>query len=210
MSTAPEVVAPITAARVHAEAIFRFGEDKVDAYRLSETYQAMQSMERRLRHGVYYTPQGVARPMTTLALRQAIARVGPEPQQVLRVVVCDPACGCGVFLIEAANLLAANYAGRLVGRQPDAELVNAVMPRVILECVFGMDIDPIAAELARLALSLETGGTLRPDALARHVVCGNPLAGDSPPAMDERTGPARGAPRLSTGSAGGRGGRGEG
>jgi hypothetical protein len=190
----PETPSPITATMVHAEAIARFSEDEVDAYRLSETYQAMQSMERRLRHGVYYTPQGLARPMTTLALRQAIGRVGPGAQELPRLGVCDPACGCGVFLVEAANLLAANYAGRLVDRQPDAELVNAVMPRVILECVFGMDIDPVAAELARLALSLETGATLRPDALARHVVCGNPLAGDSPPAMDERTGPARGAP----------------
>jgi len=63
-----------------------------------------------------------------------------------------------------------------------------VLPTVITECVFSLDIDP-AAELARRALSLETGGELAPPALERNVICGNPLEGDSPPAMEDRLHP---------------------
>lgn len=181
--------ATVTAAQVHAEAIARHGEDNVTAATLGETYESMQSMAAREKTGVFYTPQPVAKFMTTFALKQAISQVGDDPEQILRIIACDPACGCGVFLVEAAQLLASNYAGRLIGRQPDEALVFAVMPTVILWCVYGVDIDPVAAELARIALSVETGGTLRPEALDRHVISGNTLAGDSPPAMDDRTGP---------------------
>ena len=93
-----------------------------------------------------------------------------------------------MFLAAAARLLATHYAGRLFGRQPTAAQVFAVMPTVVMWCVFGIDIDPVAVELARVAVSIETGGTIPPHALLRHIVCGNPLDGDSPPAMEERLG----------------------
>jgi hypothetical protein len=44
----------------------------------------------------------------------------------------------------------------------------------------------VAVELARVAVCLETGGTIPPHALLRHIICGNPLDGDSPPAMEDR------------------------
>jgi type I restriction-modification system DNA methylase subunit len=180
---------PITADQVHAETIARHGADGVTAERLGETYESMQKMADRLRGGVWYTPQRVANAITRLSLEAALKQVGPEdPEQIFRIVVCDPACGCGVFLVEAAWLLAAHYAGRLVRAQPSTELLNAVLPTVILACIHGIEIDPVAAELARLALSRETGGIVHPTALARNVICGNTLAGDSPPAMEERLG----------------------
>jgi type I restriction-modification system DNA methylase subunit len=176
----------VTAAAVLDEARSRYGED-LDAELLGETYEAMVAMAERTAGGIFYTPKPVATFMTTFALEQAIRQVdGQDPQAILRLVVCDPACGCGVFLVEAARLLAANYAGRLFGGQPTAAQVFAVMPTVVLWSVFGIDIDPVAAELARVAVSLETGGTIPPEALARHIVAGNPLDGDSPPAMEAR------------------------
>lgn len=185
-----EVRPTVTAAQVHAEAIARHGEDGVTAATLGEVYEQMLDMGTRQKGGVFYTPKPVAEFMTTFALRQGLAQVGPdEPEQVLRIIACDPACGAGVFLVEAANLLAANYAGRLVGGRPSPELVFAVMPTVILWCCYGIDVDPVAVDLAKLALSLETGGTLPPAALDRHVVCGDALDGVSPPAMEERLGP---------------------
>ena len=175
----------VTAADVLAEARARYGEDGLDAQALGETYESMQAMAARVEAGVFYTPRPVA-------LEQAIRQVGPdEAHHILRIVACDPACGCGVFLTEAARLLAANYAGRLFGAQPTQSQVFAVMPTVVLWCVYGLDIDPVAAELARLALSWETGGTLPPEALVRHVVCGDALAGDSPPAMEDILSQAR-------------------
>lgn len=198
VSAEPETPAPITADQVYAEDVARHGEDLVTAYTLSETYESMQSVAAREEGGVWYTPRPIAQWMSTVSLRLGLRQVGPEPGEVLRLIAYDPACGCGVFLIEAAQLLARAYAERLVGGEPSPALILAVLPTVILRCVFGKDIDPVAVELARRALSLETGGMLRPDMLARHVVCGNSLEGpDGPPAMEERLagGPAAtGAP----------------
>ena len=178
----------VTAAEVLAEATSRYGED-LDAEHLGETYQSMIAMAERSAGGVFYTPEPVARAMTTFALEQAIRQDGSaDPQRILRIVACDPSCGCGVFLAAAARLLATQYAGRLFGRQPSAAQVFAVMPTVVMWCIFGIDIDPVAVELARVAVSIETGGTIPPHALLRHIVCGNPLDGDSPPAMEERLG----------------------
>jgi hypothetical protein len=62
-----------------------------------------------------------------------------------------------------------------------------VLPQIILTCVYGMDRDPLAVDLARLALSLETDGQVPPQALARNIVCGDHLRGDQPPAKQDRT-----------------------
>src|SRR5207245_5451897 len=139
---------------------------------------SMIAMAERNAGGVFYTPKPVARAMTTFALEQAISQDGSgDPQRILRIVVCDPSCGCGVFLAAAAQLLATHYAGRLFGRQPSAAQVFAVMPTVVMWCIFGIDIDPVAVELARVAVCLETGGTIPPDALLRHPVRGHRLDG---------------------------------
>jgi N-6 DNA Methylase len=193
----------MTAEQVYAEDVARRGgEDNVTSYTLSETYESMLSMAARKKGGVWYTPQPVTQWMSSFSLRLGIRQVGPEPDQVLRIVAYDPACGCGVFLIEAAQLLARAYAERLVGGEPSPAMVLAVLPTVILRCVFGKDIDPVAVELSRRALSLETGGMLSPDMLARHVVAGDALEGpDGPPAMEERL--AAGAGRAATVTPGG-------
>jgi type I restriction-modification system DNA methylase subunit len=182
----------VTAVQVYEEAQKR--HEAVGPQELGDVYQELIANELRLKRGVYYTPQPAAAFMSRFSLGQALSQVGPEPGQVLRVVACDPACGAGIFLVEAAWFLATQYAGRLVDGNPDQLIVEAVLPRVILECIFGMDIDPVAVELARLSLSLATDGVLPPSALERHIICGNPLEGESPPAMDDRTGPPVTAP----------------
>jgi hypothetical protein len=171
---------------VYAEAVARHGEDGVTAHTLSETYESMLRMDRRLAQGAFYTPQGVARPMSRWAVEAALRQVGPTPTDVLRVVLLDPACGCGVLLFEAAHVLAAMYVERLAGRF-DGYLVAAVMPSIILECIFGMDNDSVAVELTRIGLALAMGWTLRPEMLARHIVCSNTLEDpDGPPALEDR------------------------
>ncbi|HEY7201888.1 MAG TPA: N-6 DNA methylase [Candidatus Dormibacteraeota bacterium] len=182
--------AALTADEVYAEDVQRRGgEDHVTAYTLSETYESMQAMAARKRGGVWYTPKPIAQWMSSMSPRLGLRQVGPEGAEVLRIVALDPACGCGVYLIEAAELLATAYAERLIGGEPTPDLILAVKPTVILRCVFGQDIDPVAVELARRAVSLETGGMVTPEMLARHVVAANTLAGPSgPPAMEERLG----------------------
>jgi hypothetical protein len=156
---------------VYAEAVARHGEDGVTAHRLSETYESMLPVDRRLAQGAFYTPRGVARPMSRWAVEAAPRQVGPTPTDVLRVVLLDPACGCGVLLFEAAHVLAAMYVERLAGRF-DGHLVAAVMPSVILECVFGMDVDPVAVELTRPGagdgLDVAAGDVCAPHRLLEH------------------------------------------
>jgi hypothetical protein len=183
MATAPD---PITAQAVYEAAAAQ--HQHVGAEELGAAYQAMLDPTRRDAGGVFYTPKQVAEPMTRFALTKAVAQVGPGPEQLLRVVVVDPACGAGVFLVVAARLLAGEYAARLARTRPGPTLVQAVMPTVILACIYGIDIDPVAVELARLSLSLATGRLLPEYALAEHVSCGNALDGsDGPPAMERRT-----------------------
>lgn len=177
---------------ITAEAVYeraREQHEDVTAYELGTTYESMQSMGRRKKTGVWYTPEPLAAAMSRFAVEiVGLRQVGPEPEQVMRVIALDPTCGCGIFLVNAARQLSIEYARRLVGAEPSGDLVLAVMPRVILNCVFGVELDPVAAELARLALSLETAGAITPGMLERHVICGDSLAGASPPAMDDRAG----------------------
>lgn len=182
----------ITAEKVLAEAVAKYGEDNVGAEELGEVYEAMQAGAARAEGGVWYTPEPVAQFMTAFSLEIALKQVGPEAHQVFRVTALDPACGCGIFLVKAARFLSIHYAARLVGGEPSGDLVLAVMPTVILNCVFGVDIDPVSAELARIALWLETARTLPAAALERHVIAGDTLAGASPPALDERRGRTEG------------------
>lgn len=129
--------------------------------------------------GSWYTPQPLARAVSRLGLEAAWA-VFPEddPDQVLRLRVVDPACGAGVLMVEGVRIVAGEYARRLAGTQEAPPLlVRKVMPEVIYRCVYGMDIDPVAVDLARMSLWLEVGGQPPWSWLDGNVACLDPLAG---------------------------------
>lgn len=179
----------VTAAQVWSEA--RKQHDRVRVYELADTYQQLMTKQHRDKHEAFYTPEPVARWMSTfsldVALDRQIGQIGPEPEQVWRIIALDPACGCGVFLVEAARKIGLAYAQRATGLDtPPGEIVTAGTITAIETCVFGIDIDPVAVELTRLALWLEADGLVDPDYLDRAVICGDALNQDSPPAMEER------------------------
>jgi type I restriction-modification system DNA methylase subunit len=177
----------ITAEDVYQEAMIE--HETVGAEELGVVYQRLMNPDQRRDQGSFYTPQALAEFLARFSLDIGLDEVGPDAAQVLRITALDPSCGSGIMLVHAARLLSHAYATRLLGgREPSGDLMLAVMPRVILECVYGVDIDPVAAELARLALSLETAGALAPAMLERHVVCDNVLDGPDhlPPALADR------------------------
>jgi len=146
-----------------------------------------QGQSQRDVQGSWYTPQPLAREMTRMTLGVAMEQLGdPEdPEQVLRLRVVDPACGAGVFLIEGARFVAQAYASRFtVDRSAPPELVALVLPMVMFECVYGMDIDPVAIDLARAALWLEVEGVVPFGWLDGNVACVNPLL--DPNSLPER------------------------
>ena len=143
--------------------------------------------------GSWYTPTPLARETTRLALEATISILGPEPDEILRMRAVDPACGAGVIMVEGARLIAGLYAARLAGTpEPPPLLVRKLLPEVIYTCVYGMDIDPVAVDLARTSLWLEVGGRPGFGWLDGNVACLDPLAG--PMEVPERLLAVMGAP----------------
>jgi hypothetical protein len=148
-----------------------------------------ESLGRRAEQGAWYTPPEIAEAMCRLSLGPQLARLeaDPDPASVLDILLIDPACGAGVFLIAAAHLIAGRFAARVSGQDPaPAAHLRAALPVVMAECIHGIDIDPIAVDLAKTALWLEAGGRPPFTFLDRNIICGNPLDGDEPPAFTER------------------------
>jgi hypothetical protein len=176
----------ITAEDVYQEALIQY--ETVGAEELGVTYQRLMSPKDRKASGSYYTPEALAKWLSDFTLGIGLDQVGPDAAQVMRITALDPSCGSGIFLVHAARVLSHAYASRLIGGEPSGDLMLAVMPRVVLECVYGVDIDPVAVDLSRLAISLETCGALAPAMLSRHIVCDSVLEGPDhlPPALADR------------------------
>ena len=178
----------ITAAEVITETVARYGDEYTPQH-VADTYESMQAMEQRRKAGVWYTPQPVVEFMTRFAFDVAFKRIGPTAADILRIVAVDPCCGTGPYLIQGAKFLATQYAGRLWKSDPTEEMVYAVLPTIILSCMFGVDIDPVAAELARICVARETDGVLTPEQLEQHIAQGDTLKDEMPPALVARIGP---------------------
>ncbi|MET3968452.1 DNA methyltransferase [Bradyrhizobium sp. S3.9.1] len=99
------------------------------------------------------------------ALEPAFQRLGADatPEQILGLKVCDPAMGSGAFLVEACRALAARLIGawaRWPEQKPaipadeDEELHAR---RIVAQrCLYGVDKNPLATDLAKLSLWLAT------------------------------------------------------
>lgn len=150
-----------------------------------------QGESRRDTQGAWYTPPELAAAMCRLSIGPQLDRLGrhPDPGNLLQITAIDPACGAGVFLIEAARLIADRLAARVSGEDPPPPAhLRAALPVVMRECIFGIDIDPVAVDLAKAALWMEIDGQQPFDFMDRNVICGNPLDLDQPPAFTERCG----------------------
>lgn len=150
-----------------------------------------ESLAKRATQGAWYTPAPVAEAMCRLSIGPQLDRLAlhPDPANLLQVLAIDPACGAGVFLIEAARLIAGRLAARVSGHNPAPDAhVRAALPLVMRECIFGIDIDPVAVDLAKAALWLEIDGREPFAFMDRNIICGNPLDLDQPPAYTERCG----------------------
>jgi hypothetical protein len=174
-----------TAAEVVELARTRYGQ--VGVVELGKVYASLPDTDPRIARQVVLTPPPVAGFATGMLPASTIRRVGPAPADLLRINIYDPRCGVGMSLVDGARRLAYAYARRIAGDARTAdELAAFVLPQVICDCVYGMDSDPLAVQLARLALSLETDGQVSAQALEANIVCGDHGAGDQPPAKRQR------------------------
>jgi len=101
----------------------------------------------------------------------------------LNLRVLDPALGCGYFLAAAAAFIAHHlseflHAQRFRSDNDPCER-RALKREVMRRCLFGIDRDPVAVELARSSLRLDAGLTSDcEDVLDEHLQCGDALSAD--------------------------------
>ena len=151
--------------------------------------------------GSHYTPRALTEPIVAATLRPVIQALGEQAtaEQLLGLKICDPAVGSGAFLVEACRQLAAHVVeawtraeakdmritvdGAVVDEASAAELISTELAdrlvlarRLVAErCLYGVDINPMAVELAKLSLWLVTLSRGRPLGFLDHCM----LVGDA-------------------------------
>ncbi|MBI4864249.1 MAG: N-6 DNA methylase [Candidatus Riflebacteria bacterium] len=120
--------------------------------------------DERRRSGSHYTPRSFTEPIVRKALEPVLLRLGekPTPERILDLKVCDPAVGSGAFLVEACRqlgdaLVTAWHDHRAAPAIPPDEDETLHARRLVAQrCLYGVDKNPMAADLAKLSLWLVT------------------------------------------------------
>src|SRR4051794_10406578 len=142
--------------------------------------------------------------MTEYLVRRTLAPLvrGKSPEAVLAIRVVDPAMGSGAFLVAACRYLADAYEDALIAEggltRGDISVADrAAFRRAVAQrCLYGVDINPTAVQLARLSLWLCTLAADRPlTFLDHHLRAGNSVVGaSSVDVARQAPGPGRGRP----------------
>ncbi|MER5498550.1 DNA methyltransferase [Streptomyces sp. NPDC002561] len=149
--------------------------------------------------GSYYTPSSLIECLLDTTLdpvldeafkrgdQRATAAGRPDPAddivaELLSLTVCDPACGSGHFLVASARRIAKRVASvREHNPEPTDGAVRHALREVVARCIYGVDLNPMAVELAKVSLwleAMEPGKAL--GFLDAHVKHGNGLIGATP------------------------------
>jgi len=136
--------------------------------------------------GSYYTHPELVDELVQSALvpvmqeRLSSARTPRDKEKaLLEITVCDPACGSGHFLLAAARRLARELAQIRGGEEePSPREYRLALRDVIGHCIYGVDRNPLAVELCKVALWLESHAEGKPLSFLDHrILCGNSLVG---------------------------------
>ena len=149
--------------------------------------------------GTFYTPRAVTDYLVRRTLEPPVTAVDAATT-ILSLRILDPAMGSGAFLVAACRYLARAAEEALIRegtwhRHDITAADRAALRREIASrCLFGVDLNPMAVQLARLSLWLATLAADKPlSFLDHHLVAGNSLVGATPD--DLRRQPSRGAAR---------------
>ena len=95
------------------------------------------------------------------------------------LIVCDPACGSGHFLLAALDRIAQELAQIQCGiEKPDSGTVQDWKRKVASRCIYGVDLNSTAVELCKVTIWMDTYDGTRPlSFLDSHIRCGNSLLG---------------------------------
>ncbi|MFD8846367.1 Eco57I restriction-modification methylase domain-containing protein [Streptomyces pseudogriseolus] len=154
--------------------------------------------------GSYYTPSSLIECLLDTTLDRVIDNAvkrgeqrateagRPDPtddivDELLSLTVCDPACGSGHFLVASARRIAKRVASvRERNPEPTLDAVRHALHEVVARCIYGVDLNPMAVELAKVSLWLEALEPGKPlGFLDAHVKHGNGLIGATPKLLAE-------------------------
>ena len=138
----------------------------------------------RQKSASYYTPESLTRCVVKYALHELIPDDMPA-ERILDLTVCEPAMGSAAFLNEAVNQLAEKYLerrqrerGERIPHAQYADELQQVKHYIADRNVYGVDLNPVARELAEVSLWLNCvhrGGHV--PWFGYQLVCGNSLVG---------------------------------
>lgn len=148
--------------------------------------------------GSHYTPQELVNPLIKhsldyiieerlekpeeyipLHLSKSLSKRQQQEQALLAITVCDVACGSGHILLSAARRIALELARvRTNEDQPTPPAIRKATRHVIRHCIYGVDLNPLAVELCKVALWLEAHNPGEPlNFLDHRIKCGNSIVG---------------------------------
>ncbi len=132
--------------------------------------------------GSYYTPDSLVQALLDSALDPVLDRIEAEADDpaavLLSVTVIDPACGSGHFLLAAARRIATRVARHRTGGVASAEDYRHALREVARASIHGVDRNPLAVELTKVALWIETVEPGKPlGFLDANIRCGDSLLG---------------------------------
>ncbi len=150
----------------------------------------IQPGSERKRTSSHYTPQSLSGPIVARALEPLLACFGdtPSSDQILSLKICDPAMGSGAFLVEACRFLGEKLLEAWIREDKTTSLASQLgetgdlttyaRRQVAERCLYGVDKNPFAVELAKLSLWLTTLQKEKPFTFLDHALrCGDSLVG---------------------------------
>jgi hypothetical protein len=152
------------------------------------TFRLIYGSERKTT-GSYYTPPALVNELIQSALLPVIqdrikaagkvADATALEKALLSLRVCDDACGSGHFLLAAARRIGKELARVRTGEdEPAPERVREAVRDAIAHCIYGVDKNPLAVDLCRVALWIESHTAGKPLSFLDHRIrCGDSLVG---------------------------------
>ena len=109
----------------------------------------------------YYTPEVLTKCLVKYALKELLE--GKTADEILKLTICEPAMGSAAFLNEAINQLAEAYlsrkekeTGQIISYEKRFDELQKVKMFIADRNVYGIDLNPVAVELAEVSLWLNT------------------------------------------------------
>jgi SAM-dependent methyltransferase len=148
----------------------------------AQTTFAFKQGDERANTGSHYTPDELVQPLIKHSLDHLIAErlKAKDPEAaLLSLRVADVACGSGHILLAAARRIGQELAVVRTGEdQPSPLAMRTAVRDVIRHCTYGVDLNPLAVELCKVALWLEAHVPGEPlSFLDHHIKCGNAIVG---------------------------------